>query len=223
MTYSFLQWKAYLSSKTVPGCFSSLSNLCITATLLHLTEESEFVSDPQTFISSSWCLLNDTLENRNRNRAAISLKSMYNHLKYLNPKLKRRTQTHFFSKCVFFFFLGVEATYIKHIYMNVYQYKQHYVSKTLSASPTWKSFIFPFHKDSKNFWTGNWKEHSSNSVEAHLCYQGDHSYRLMPNPSVIRSLTRKVSRNWISALDRIKVSWSFSFFADFWPELSRTI
>lgn len=30
--------------------------------------------------------------------------------------------------------------------MNIYQCKQHYVSKTLSALPTWKSFVFPFTK-----------------------------------------------------------------------------
>lgn len=50
--------------------------------------ESEFFSGPQMFISSCWCLPNDTLENRNRNRAAINLKSMYNHLKCLSPDLK---------------------------------------------------------------------------------------------------------------------------------------
>lgn len=115
--------------------------------------KSEFVSDPQTFISSCSCLLNDTLENRNRNRnrAAINLKSMYNHLKCLNPDVKWRAQTHFFSKCTFFFPLAVEATCIKHIYRNIYQWKQHYESKTLSALPTWESFVFSFTKTVKIF------------------------------------------------------------------------
>lgn len=50
--------------------------------------EDGFVLSPQTFISAYWCIPNDTLENRNKNRAAINLKSMYNHVKYLKPDQK---------------------------------------------------------------------------------------------------------------------------------------
>ena len=68
--------------------FITFQSLNDSNSLAFSKREDGFVPGPQAFISAYQCLPNDTLENRNKNRAAINLQSMYNHLKCLNPELK---------------------------------------------------------------------------------------------------------------------------------------
>lgn len=118
--------------------FITFQSLNDSNSLAFSKREDGCVPGPQAVISAHWCLPNDTLETRKKNRAAINLKSMCNHLKCLNPDLKWRAQTHFFREC------AVLSWSKQHIPMQTA-----FCVKSIGCFTYMKRLCFPF--DNENF------------------------------------------------------------------------
>lgn len=107
------------------------------------------------------------------------------------------------------FCLGVEAKHVKRILYEHIPKQTAFFVKSIGCFTYMKRLCFPFDKVNENFGQEMEKTRvgpTSNCVaEAYLCYQGDHSYRLMLNTLVIRSLNSEISKSWISVLARIQM------------------